>query len=141
MMSIQEKAAAVYQVLKEVYGQSPWTLKQIVSDMQQEHADYFTFYHQETLLGFLAIQQLPGEMEITNLAVLPSYQGQGIASWLMGQLDGFEGVIFLEVRASNHRAQQLYLKHGFEVVGQRSNYYHDPIEAALIMRREGKNDR
>lgn len=82
-MSIQEKAAAVYQVLKEVYGQSPWTLKQIVSDMQQEHVDYFTFYHQETLLGFLAIQQLPGEMEITNLAVLPSYQGQGIASWLM----------------------------------------------------------
>nr|WP_231207151.1 hypothetical protein [Streptococcus equi] len=52
MMSIQEKAAAVYQVLKEVYGQSPWTLKQIVSDMQQEHVDYFTFYHQETLLGF-----------------------------------------------------------------------------------------
>src|SRR3712207_8533393 len=66
MIAIQEKAAAVYQVLKEVYGQSPWTLKQILSDMQQEHVDYFTFYHQETLLGFLAIQQLPGEMEITK---------------------------------------------------------------------------
>src|SRR3712207_8765937 len=41
----------------------------------------------------------------------------------------FRSRIFLEVRASNHRAQQLYLKHGFEVIGQRSNYYHDPIEA------------
>jgi ribosomal-protein-alanine N-acetyltransferase len=42
----------------------------------------------------------------------------------------------LEVRASNQSAIGLYLKHGFEEVGRRKNFYADPQEDAIIMTRE-----
>jgi ribosomal-protein-alanine N-acetyltransferase len=37
------------------------------------------------------------------------------------------------VRVSNHVAQRLYLKYGFEKVGRRRRYYQDNGEDALIM--------
>jgi len=39
----------------------------------------------------------------------------------------------LEVRASNHAAQWLYRKYGFEDVGRRKEYYRDNKEDALLM--------
>jgi ribosomal-protein-alanine N-acetyltransferase len=39
----------------------------------------------------------------------------------------------LEVRVSNHAAQSLYLKYGFERVGQRRGYYQDNGEDAWLM--------
>ncbi|MGT2745284.1 ribosomal protein S18-alanine N-acetyltransferase [Streptococcus phocae subsp. phocae] len=141
MKNIQKQALGVFQVLSAVYEHSPWSLEQISADMQQDQVDYFTIYDQEQMIGFLAIQYLLGEIEITNIAVLPTYQGQGIASQLLKQLDSSLGPVFLEVRQSNEKAQRLYARHGFEIVGERKEYYHNPVETALIMKREGKNDR
>jgi ribosomal-protein-alanine N-acetyltransferase len=39
----------------------------------------------------------------------------------------------LEVRASNETAQELYKKHGFQVVGRRLRYYSSNGEDAIIM--------
>ena len=44
----------------------------------------------------------------------------------------------LEVRASNAPAISLYQKMGFVQVGRRPNYYHNPKEDALILRKEWK---
>lgn len=93
------------------------------------------------MLGFLAIQDLAGEVEMTQIAILPSHQELGLASQLMTHLDSIESDIFLEVRESNHRAQGLYQKFGFKFIGKRPDYYRNPIETALLMKREGKHDR
>ena len=42
--------------------------------------------------------------------------------------------VFLEVRESNTAAQALYLGAGFRPVGQRSGYYRNPREDALVLR-------
>ena len=89
------------------------------------------------MVGFLAIQQLVGELEITNIAVKEAYQGCGLGSQLLTNLDQIDFPIFLEVRASNTSAQALYQKFGFKVIGERKQYYHNPIEDAIIMKREG----
>lgn len=141
MKTLEEKARAIHQLLEMTYEKSPWTLEQVLADMQQDQTDYFLIEEQGKLLAFLAIQSLIGETEITNIAVLPSHQGRGLASQLMRHLDEIIGDIFLEVRESNRKAQGLYRKFGFELVGKRQAYYHDPIEAALVMKREGKHDR
>ena len=133
MRELTEKVAAVYDILSDVYDKSPWTKEQILSDMQQDNVDYFFVEVDKTAIGFLAIQQL----EITNIAVKKAHQGEGWGSQLLAHLDHVDFPIFLEVRASNTSAQALYQKFGFEVIGKRQRYYHEPVEDAIIMKREG----
>lgn len=137
MRELTEKVAAVYDILSDIYDKSPWTKEQILSDMQQDNVDYFFVEVDKTAIGFLAIQQLVGELEITNIAVKKAHQGEGWGSQLLAHLDHVDFPIFLEVRASNTSAQALYQKFGFEVIGKRQRYYHEPVEDAIIMKREG----
>ena len=130
-LSSQEQAQLIYQILSDVYDKSPWTIEQVVADLALDTTEYFYVYDQEEVVGFLALQNLVGELEVTNIAILKAYQGRGYASQLMRSEP-----IFLEVRASNQVAQALYRKFGFESLGIRKNYYHEPQEDAVIMRRE-----
>ncbi|HER7002193.1 TPA: ribosomal protein S18-alanine N-acetyltransferase [Streptococcus pyogenes] len=139
--TVEEQAKKIYQLLEMVYGTSPWTLEQVLIDIRRDQTDYFLLYDYDKLLGFLAIQDLAGEVEMTQIAILPSHQGLGLASQLMTHLGSIESDIFLEVRESNHRAQGLYQKFGFKFIGKRPDYYRNPIETALLMKREGKHDR
>ena len=87
------------------------------------------------MIGFLAVQENLFEAEVLQIAVLPSYQGQGIASALFAQLPA-DKEIFLEVRKSNQRAQAFYKKEKMVIIAERKAYYHDPVEDAIIMKRE-----
>ena len=133
-----KKAEEILALLSDVYGFSPWNLEQIEADLKQADTEYFYLYDDQTLIGFLALQDLAGELEITQLAVKKANQGQGLANRLMGFLADRPERIFLEVRASNQVARALYEKHGFQPVGQRKNYYQNPVEDAILMAREGK---
>ena len=133
-----KKAEEILALLSDVYGLSPWNLEQIEADLKQVNTEYFYLYDDQILIGFLALQDLVGELEITQLAVKKAYQGQGLANRLMGFLADRPEGIFLEVRASNQVAKALYEKHGFQPVGQRKNYYQNPVEDAILMAREGK---
>ena len=140
MKKIEEKAEAVFAILSDVYGSSPWSEQQIAEDMQKDYVDYFFVQNEEDIIGFLSVQHLVGELEITNIAVLRRYQGQGIGSQLLSYLDKLGFPIFLEVRESNRLARSLYQKFGFEIIGRRNNYYHEPQEHAIVMKREGSNE-
>ncbi|MBM7642814.1 ribosomal protein S18-alanine N-acetyltransferase [Streptococcus loxodontisalivarius] len=136
-MPRDDYAGAVFAILQDVYDKSPWSLEQIATDLEQDHTDYFFVQDGSgQIVGFLAIQNLVGELEITNIAVLKSHQGQGYAGKLMQFLAERSESIFLEVRASNKAAQALYQKYGFTTIGRRKNYYHEPTEDALIMQRQ-----
>jgi len=77
----------------------------------------------------------PAEREILNLVVDPLYRRRGIArALLQHEIEGFRGAWFLEVRESNTAALELYRTARFEAVGRRSEYYHDPLEDAIVMR-------
>lgn len=138
MKDLQASVTAVYEILSDVYPVSPWSEKQILSDMQQDNVDYFFVKKDEKIVGFLAISQLAGELEITNIAIKKAYQGHGLGSQLLADLDYVDFPIFLEVRASNTPARALYKKWGFDIIGKRKQYYHEPVEDAIIMKREGK---
>ena len=95
----------------------------------------------DTLLGYFVA--MPGfeEVHLLNLAVAPGHQRQGWAKvmldalvlWARGQ--GLQWV-WLEARASNTRAVQVYKAHGFRYVGLRKQYYPAELcqrEDALVM--------
>ena len=137
MRELTEKVAAVYDILSDVYDKSPWTKEQILSDMQQDNVDYFFVEVDKTAIGFLAVLLFVGELDIKTIDVKKAHQGEGWGSQLLAHLDHVDFPIFLEVRASNTSAQALYQKFGFEVIGKRQRYYHEPVEDAIIMKREG----
>ena len=86
--------------------------------------------------GFLAVRELgPGEREILNLAVDPAERRKGLARGLLRDALGrANGAWFLEVRASNAAAIQLYESAGFQRAGRRPDYYDNPAEDAIVMR-------
>jgi ribosomal-protein-alanine N-acetyltransferase len=93
------------------------------------------------LAGYLFARSIAGEGEILNLAVLPAARRRGLGRLLLAAgLERLEAeradAVFLEVRASNEDAKALYRSAGFTIVGVRSDYYRNPREDALVLRRE-----
>jgi len=78
------------------------------------------------------------EIEIYNLAVKSEFQGFSIGSGLLSKildeaLTTERLKIFLEVRQSNAKALEFYRKHGFQVIGERRNFYRNPSEDAVLL--------
>ncbi len=88
--------------------------------------------------GFLATRSISEtEHEVLNLAVHPRRRRAGVATALLEDaLARLRGEVFLEVRESNEAARRLYRKLGFWEAGIRRNYYSDPAEAAIVMKRQ-----
>ena len=88
--------------------------------------------------GFVAFHRVMDEAELRNMAVDPAQQRRGLACALLTAgirvMQEF-GVrqLFLEVRASNQPALALYREAGFQLRYSRREYYHDPVEDALVM--------
>ena len=83
---------------------------------------------------------LPPEGELYRIAILPEHRGCGLGRLLLTEflaaLDERQAPdCFLEVRAANTVAQGLYASCGFYEVGRRKNYYKDPRDDALVLRR------
>ena len=88
--------------------------------------------------GFAVFHRVMDEAELRNIAIDPSHQRKGIARALLAAgirtMQEF-GVrrLFLEVRASNQPALAFYASAGFQLLYTRHDYYHDPVEDALVM--------
>ncbi|MDT4967652.1 MAG: [ribosomal protein S18]-alanine N-acetyltransferase [Acidobacteriota bacterium] len=92
------------------------------------------------LSGFIASRLIGDELHVNNVAVRDAYRRAGIGRKLLERVltaarKSGASAAFLEVRASNEAAKALYSRCGFCVAGQRRNYYSDPPENALLMRR------
>ena len=128
-------APQLVEILDDVYGQSPWTLEQVLADLGQSQNWYAFAYSGEELVGFLAIQENLYELEVVQIAVRKEWQGRGIAGQLLETVPQ-EKEVFLEVREGNTPARTLYQKQGFKEIGCRKGYYHAPTEDAIMMKRE-----
>jgi ribosomal-protein-alanine N-acetyltransferase len=77
-------------------------------------------------------------MQINNIAIHPDFRRMGIAEAVMQKIlseirTERTKFVTLEVRPSNIAARYLYNKLGFDVLGIKENYYHNPSEPALVM--------
>ncbi len=90
------------------------------------------------VVGMLALWTVVDEAHIATVAVHPRHRGHGVGKMLVARAVAFAQergyrTVTLEVRLSNRRAQRLYQRFGFAVVGRRRGYYNDNHEDALIM--------
>jgi ribosomal-protein-alanine N-acetyltransferase len=93
------------------------------------------------LLGYVVALVVGPEAEIADLALAPEARGRGIGRALLERTlaelaEGGVRTLYLEVRESNRAARSLYDAYGFDSVGRRRGYYREPVEDALVLRRE-----
>ena len=133
----EEQIGQVAEIEAAVFS-SPWTKEGFASALQREEALFYTAAIEDVVAGYCGIYLAADEGEITNVAVAERFRRRGIADLLVGRIlkaSEERGAvrIFLEVRASNVQAIQLYQKHGFQAVGTRKAFYQKPTEDALLM--------
>ena len=119
----------------------PWSLRSINAELSNPLSLWLVAVVEETVVGYVGSQSVLGESDMMNIAVSPEFRRSGIAQKLVNALverlrAAGNHSLTLEVRASNEPAIALYHKNGFVQVGRRPNYYRNPKEDALILRKE-----
>ena len=117
---------------------APWSEEGIREELSNENSHFLAAVCGEKVLGYIGAQEICGEAYIANVAVHPEYRRMGLGERLISE--AAEGAktrlcefITLEVRKSNAPAIALYRKEGYNIAGERKNFYSDPVENGLIM--------
>ena len=127
--------------LEKTCFSTPWSEKSIGSELTNELALWLVAEEEGTVVGYVGSQTVFPETDMMNIAVDPRRRREGIAEILVDSLVRElkrigSTSLTLEVRGSNAPAIALYQKMGFQEVGRRPNYYRNPREDALILRKE-----
>lgn len=115
----------------------PWNSLTLAAELENDCSHIFAAVDDGRAVGYVLLYIVAGEADIVRVAVLPEYRRQGIARALLNcAFDKVEGAVFLDVRESNTPAIELYKSLGFADTGVRKNYYSNPTENAVLMKRE-----
>lgn len=133
----------VAQIEKACFSK-PWDEISIAAELKNEFSEFYIAVENGTAVGFVGLYALTDEADIVRVGVLPQYRNRGIArAVLTKSLENVDGDVFLDVRESNVPAISLYRSLGFYDTGVRKDYYSDPEENAVLMKRDavkGGND-
>ncbi len=131
----------VAQIEKECFSK-PWSEKAILGSVSSGDS-YFVVAEknhnsERKIAGYAGVYIAISEAYIYNIAVRRECRGKGIGENLAKELieycaKKYLEFISLEVRISNNVAINLYKKLGFEILGERKDFYKNPTENALIM--------
>lgn len=144
MIEIQfmnESHVAQVAELEKLCFSAPWSENSIRYELTNPLSLWFVAVDGEKLLGYIGSQTVMDEADMMNVAVDPAARRRGIALRLVQALVQALAAkqvraLTLEVRAGNEPAKALYEQLGFLQVGRRPNYYRNPKEDALILRKE-----
>lgn len=127
--------------LEKLCFNDPWSVNSIASELDNRLSLWLVALEGDQVVGYVGSQTVLGETDMMNIAIHPDHRKRGIATDLICGLikeltaQGSHSLM-LEVRVSNLPAVSLYKKLSFKQVGIRKNYYRNPREDALILRRE-----
>lgn len=118
---------------------TPWSRESFFNELNKnQFATYVVMEDGEKIIGYCGMWLIVDEAHITNIAVLPAYRGRKLGDALLAKVIEIARTMgaksmTLEVRVSNHVAQNLYRKYGFKNGGIRKGYYTDNHEDAIVM--------
>lgn len=127
----------VAEIEKECFS-LPWSEEGLTSELSNEKAHFYVLKSCGTVAAYMGMHIVIDECYIANVAVKNGFRNQGFGIALIQNAVSVAAnekcsFITLEVRKSNFKAVNLYQKCGFELLGERKNFYSEPKENALIM--------
>lgn len=133
----REDIDAVVDIEAEAFT-TPWQASTFEGLLERDGVELLVMTDDEDVIGYAVLWVILDQGELANLALTTGRRGTGLGSHLLRHVlerARRRGVLklFLEVRASNERAIELYRRHGFEDVGIRRAYYQRPSEDARVM--------
>ena len=143
--TMNRQTAALVAELEHSCFSTPWSHKDLVSELDNPWAIWLTAMEGEALAGYLGIQYGPDGADIMSIAASPDFRGKGVARCLLTDMEQRLRAlklqwITLEVRPSNESALRLYNAMGFQQVGRRPRYYQKPTEDALLLTKYFKEE-
>ncbi|MDH5357349.1 MAG: ribosomal protein S18-alanine N-acetyltransferase [Gammaproteobacteria bacterium] len=137
---MQKKDIADVITIEQSANQFPWTEKNFEDSLAAGHHAWVFCHDSDKIFGYTIVQSVIDEAHLLNICVSPADQGQGWGRKILNHVIDFSlsipsSLIVLEVRGSNHRAQQLYLQSGFNEMSVRKDYYpaENGREDAILM--------
>ena len=139
--NMRQEHVAQVAALEKLCFSDPWSENSVASELNNPLSLWLVALDGETVAGYVGSQTVMDESDMMNVAVHPDFRKQGIATTLIvGLVEELRKkgshCLTLEVRASNENAISVYRKLDFQEVGRRKNYYRNPREDALILRKE-----
>jgi [ribosomal protein S18]-alanine N-acetyltransferase len=118
----------------------PWSEATFRGLLRRHDAEMIVAEWLDIVIGYAIFWCVLDQSELGNVAVTAEWRRRGIGERLVAEVirrARERGVreVFLEVRPSNESARRLYERFGFTQVGRRRNYYQEPVEDALVLRR------
>ncbi len=134
----------IMQLETSTFASDAWASDTMQSELASPNSWYLVAFRPETpekLDAYAGLLAPPGveDADIQTIAVAPEARRSGLGRNLMRALMN-EAVkrgattVFLEVRADNPAAQQLYATLGFEQIAVRPRYYQPDDVDAIVMR-------
>lgn len=120
----------------------PWSYTSFISSFNSSVTNILVAKDNfDNLLGFIVFTNIGDESEILDIAIEKSFENLGIASKLFDETFNILksnncSDIYLDVRTNNLQARHLYEKLGFSQINIRKNYYHNPNEDAIVMKKQ-----
>jgi len=118
---------------------TPWSREAFYNELHNNRfAVYIVLEENNKILGYCGAWIVIDEAHVTNVAILPEFRGRKFGEAILRKMMSVAREMgaksmTLEVRVSNHVAQSLYRKLGFQNGGIRKNYYSDNQEDGLVM--------
>ncbi|MGM9472243.1 ribosomal protein S18-alanine N-acetyltransferase [Pseudarthrobacter sp. YS3] len=134
-----EDVPAVNTLEQRLFPADAWPLQMFLAELSQPGTRrYLVAESGGEIVGYAGLMCIEPIADVQTIAVVPEFEGRGIGSALLTRLidearSRGAADVLLEVREDNPRAQQLYVRFGFEKIHIRRKYYRDGVDA-LIMR-------
>ena len=115
-------------LIEQQNSHNPWSENQLIESIQNPTNLCCSISTNNQIIGFLMAMPALDTADILNISINKDYQRKGYGKKLLHNLikklkDRAIGQLILEVRRSNQAAITFYLKHGFEEISLRKNYY------------------
>ena len=124
----------------EKQAPSPWGRSLIKDELNRNHSFTLVAVVADEVVGWCCSRYVKDEAELLKISVAESWRRRSVAKFMLAALEKQLRtvavlILYLEVRSENLPALSFYRQVGFTVTGRRINYYSQPRDDAVILRK------